>query len=389
MGTLQIQPKTVENLDFWKEPDRQSKSADLRISAKHLPMLRNQGMDFQVMINDIDQLIQQEEQDLSSREIFTSNFVPNNLTLNEYHNLDEIYAYINSVASLNSNISKLIQIGTTFEKRQILGLRVRPSGDWSKKLPSIVVHGLIHSREWITGAAVLDLIDKIVVKKTFQQTMSKLEFYFIPVLNPDGYVYTWNTDRLWRKTRSGPTGNFQCFGTDANRNFGFKWQGPFSSSNPCAEDFRGIAPFSEIEIRSLAKFLHSISSSLRGYFDLHAYGKHFVYPFAYTRLVEAPEAEKMSKLARLAVSRINNLPSGQSAPFSVGSVARSIYNANGATIDYVKAVLNVTYTYALELGPSQHAGVNGFLLPQSRISEALLESSTGLFTVFEAIARGE
>jgi hypothetical protein len=70
-------------------------------------------------------------------------------------------------------------------------------------------------------------------------------------------------------------------------------------------------------------------------------------------------------------------------------VAKSIYNANGATIDYAKAVLNVTYTYALELGPSQNAGVNGFLLPQSRISEALLESSTGLFTVFEAIARGK
>ena len=55
MRTLQIQAKMVENLDFWKEPDRQSKSADLRISAKHLPMLRNHGMDFQVMIDDIDQ----------------------------------------------------------------------------------------------------------------------------------------------------------------------------------------------------------------------------------------------------------------------------------------------------------------------------------------------
>ena len=70
-------------------------------------------------------------------------------------------------------------------------------------------------------------------------------------------------------------------------------------------------------------------------------------------------------------------------------MARSIYNANGATIDYVKAVLNVTYTYALELGPSQMLGVNGFLLPQEKITETTLECTTGLMTVFEAIARGE
>ncbi len=43
-------------------------------------------------------------------------------------------------------------------------------------------------------------------------------FTIIPVPNPDGYVYTWDVDRLWYKNRS-PTGNEECIGIDMNRNW--------------------------------------------------------------------------------------------------------------------------------------------------------------------------
>ena len=31
--------------------------------------------------------------------------------------------------------------------------------------------------------------------------LKNFDFYIIPVANPDGYVYTWNGNRMWRKNR--------------------------------------------------------------------------------------------------------------------------------------------------------------------------------------------
>lgn len=70
-------------------------------------------------------------------------------------------------------------------------------------------------------------------------------------------------------------------------------------------------------------------------------------------------------------------------------MAKTIYNANGATIDYVKSMFGVRYAYALELGPGRDNSYIGFLLPQSRIAETVKECFIGLFTVFDAIAREE
>ena len=46
--------------------------------------------------------------------------------------------------------------------------------------------------------------------------LDNFDVYIAPILNVDGYDYTWNGDRNWRKTRS-PNGNNPCVGTDPNR----------------------------------------------------------------------------------------------------------------------------------------------------------------------------
>ena len=50
---------------------------------------------------------------------------------------------------------------------------------------------------------------------------------------PDGYLYTWSTDRLWRKNRRRNVGS-TCRGVDSNRNWGYQWGSDNGSSGaPC------------------------------------------------------------------------------------------------------------------------------------------------------------
>ena len=61
--------------------------------------------------------------------------------------------------------------------------------------------------------------------------LQKYEIHIMPLVNPDGYEYSWTTNRLWRKNRNPNIGS-SCVGTDLNRNFGFKWLTGGSSTNP-------------------------------------------------------------------------------------------------------------------------------------------------------------
>ena len=58
--------------------------------------------------------------------------------------------------------------------------------------------------------------------------LDDFNWYILPVANPDGYVHTFATNRLWRKNRR-PQGKnkegHNCTGVDLNRNWGYHWGG--------------------------------------------------------------------------------------------------------------------------------------------------------------------
>ena len=102
----------------------------------------------------------------------------------------------------HGDIVSVSSIGTTYEGRDIVMIKICSSGHCGKK-PAILIDGGIHAREWISPAATLMLIDKIVntVKSSKKSIMKKVDWYIIPLLNPDGYAYSRTSDRLWRKNR--------------------------------------------------------------------------------------------------------------------------------------------------------------------------------------------
>lgn len=110
--------------------------------------------------------------------------------------------------------------------------------------------------------------------------LEKYSFDIVPVANPDGYEYTWTTDRFWRKTRSRNSRD-TCFGADANRNWDESWCKAGASKDPCAEDYCGKAPFSEPESAALRDHVIKINknNNLKAYFSIHAFSQYWMYPY--------------------------------------------------------------------------------------------------------------
>src|SRR5690606_7279803 len=154
--------------------------------------------------------------------------------------------------------------------------------------PALFLHGLIHAREWITGSASMYIADRLVRDYGTDPAMTSMldayEVIIVPITNPDGYVYTWTNDRLWRKNRR-PNAN-GSFGVDNNRNWGFGWGGPGASTQPGSETYRGTGPFSEPETQVLRDFITD-NPRIVMTLDIHSFSQLILSPWGFTDTLPA------------------------------------------------------------------------------------------------------
>ena len=97
-------------------------------------------------------------------------------------------------------------------------------------------------------------------------------FYFIPLANPDGYQYTFDVDRMWRKNRSSNGGHLCKVsssnetilifkGVDLNRNFpiGFGTEG--ANSNPCSWTYPSAEALDQPETAAWNNWLSQLNQN--------------------------------------------------------------------------------------------------------------------------------
>ena len=56
--------------------------------------------------------------------------------------------------------------------------------------------------EWIGPAAITLMMHFLIESEPIRPDLTdNLDWFFLPIVNPDGYAYSHNYDRMWRKTR--------------------------------------------------------------------------------------------------------------------------------------------------------------------------------------------
>ena len=191
--------------------------------------------------------------------------------LHNYNSYADIERILHALAANRPEMVTLLKIGSTFEGREIFGVKVsrkafarmaraflllfarlqdqnrtKSSGRRSSSMPEFTRASLSRRQSRLCSLNI-SLCDtrnrraraRFSTPTTCEKTIFCFFFascqtllitcrFIVPVINADGYVWATTRDRLWRKTRSRKSNVSKwCIGADANRNFGYRWGGKF------------------------------------------------------------------------------------------------------------------------------------------------------------------
>ncbi|XP_049637372.1 carboxypeptidase A4-like [Suncus etruscus] len=219
----------------------------------------------------------------------------------------QIYHEMDSIAEEFPDLASREKIGHSFENRSMYVLKFSTGGNGRR--PAVWLNAGIHSREWVSQATAIWTARKIVSDydkdPVITSILKEMDIFLLPVANPDGYVYTQNRNRMWRKTRSLNPGS-SCVGVDPNRNWNASFAGKGASDNPCSEIYHGPHAHSEVEVKSVVDLIQK-HGNFKSFIDLHSYSQLLMYPYGYTskKASDAAELDKVAKRAAKALASLS------------------------------------------------------------------------------------
>ncbi|XP_032691346.1 zinc carboxypeptidase-like [Odontomachus brunneus] len=266
-----------------------------------------------------------------------------------YHTLEEIYKNLDYLAERYPENVKIIAGGSTYEGRQIKGVKI----SFEPNNPGVFLEGGINAREWMSPAVVMYITHQLLSSNDFQirNMAESYDWYIFPVFNPDGYVYTHTTDRMWTKTRK-PYNN--TIGSNPNKNWGYMWDGHlfFAKCNM----FAGPKPFSEIETKSMSEYIESIKDKFFAYFSFHSQSNDITYPPDFTNNTEQYDSDMRRIALSFSISEYS---------YEFNNVFKTSDLDDGSSITYIKGTYNKPLVFAYGLQDRRYK--DGFLQPPRRI----------------------
>eukprot|EP01083_Nonionella_stella_P268788 908950_1 len=240
-------------------------------------------MKFDVIYSDVEKVIQTEKARINNTAKWTPTDLPD-LFFQEYRNWAEYELFIESLLFRFPEIASRSVMGQTIQGRNIPIITLS-TGPGPK--PGLYFQAVVHAREWLANAATMYIMNAMAERYNSDDNITKIlnaiNIYIAPTVNIDGYIYSFEVSRMWRKNRRDNGGN--TFGVDINRNYDGPtgtWCTTGASTNPSSDTYCGTSPFSEPETEAVRQFILNEEYNIQAAIDIHTSGPLILWPWGYS-----------------------------------------------------------------------------------------------------------
>lgn len=293
------------------------KSIQLELEQSEIEKLENLGIEFQTTIEDMEsfyvrQIASNSSQNDSRADDYIYSNLPHYKTPKGFHlgNMGGYFTYEDMLAQLDSMhllFPELISARdsfteATFEGRSIYWLKTNAA---DSSAPKILYNALHHAREGASLTSLMFymwyLLENYDTNPEIKYLLDNTQMYFVPCLNPDGYIYNQTTHPngggMWRKNRRFLAD--ASYGVDLNRNYGYNWgyNSAGSSGNFSSNTYRGDSAFSEPETRGMKAFCEAEQFEI--VLNYHSYGNLLIYPWGYEKSLFTPDSALFLEMSRV------------------------------------------------------------------------------------------
>ena len=336
---------------------------DLTVREDETIELIARGIELDILINDLTSYYKARNRPAINRD-FPLGSMQGNYTWDE---LNERFDELHSLYP--DNISERVVIGQSIEGRDIWAFKVSDNPNDDEDEPEVLYTGLTHSREPLGMMNLIYFVQLLAEEHSSDPELEYLinnrEMWFIPVVNPDGYVYNEsiepNGGGMHRKNRLNTNcGNGSNRGVDLNRNYGYGWgaDDTGSSPNPCSATYRGESEFSEPETQAVRDFI--VEHQFNNVLHYHSYSNIYIHPWGDGSLPEEPDLTTLTEIGH-EMSRYNGYPVGTGLS-TIG------YTVNGDAVDWTYGAQDII-SYVPEVGSAPQ----GFWPPESDVTQLCLD----------------
>ena len=210
-------------------------------------------------------------------------------TMGGFYTYQEFIAEIDAMAAQYPNLISVKDTISNFlsiQNRPIYWMRLSDNPNSDEAEPEVLYTAIHHAREPNSLSEVIFymwyLLENYNTNPEVKYLLDNTELYFVPMINPDGYVYNQTTDPsgggMWRKNRRLNSGG--SYGVDLNRNYSYGWGTTGTSTNQSNDTYCGTAAFSEPETQAVKWFCEN--RNFQYAFNAHTYANDILFPIGTT-----------------------------------------------------------------------------------------------------------
>jgi len=360
-------------IEYWTEPNSSNSKVIFQIKREIYEDLqhlwKSKGLDWIVVFDDVQRLIELREDQIQERKQSRGN--DRVFDLYNFHEYSELVSYMQEMA-MNSSLATYIEIGQTYEGTDIAAVTLHAGNATEKDI--FYLECGIHAREWISPSTCIWIFTTILsgygTDPEVTALLDAFDWVIIPSINPDGYAYTWSTNRLWRKNRSVDSASPSCVGVDINRNFPPNFGGIGADADPCSDLYHGPSAISERESSAIANMLRINRRRNKIYFAIHSKEQVWMSPFGFS---DTPPVD-FDEMYRVMAIGAQALTATFGTPYPYGIASTTFRFTSGTSRDYAYGVEDILYAFTIEARNEDYQ----FMAPPSEIFPTAQEIWNGI-----------